>query len=65
MGRDAAPSAPAAGAAPSRRPDPLLGHRAGAWPRAGPGCGALVRPGVTGLVIRPDGTTDYHAARLP
>ena len=26
---------------------------------------ALVRPGVTGVVIRPDGTPDYHSARLP
>ncbi|GAA4250343.1 ABC transporter substrate-binding protein [Azospirillum formosense] len=48
-----------------RDAEALLRDQVVAVPLAVPQFVALVRPGVTGLVIRPDGTTDYHAARLP
>lgn len=48
-----------------REAEALLRDQAVAVPLATPQFVALVRPGVTGVVIRPDGTTDYHSARLP
>ncbi|KAA1052795.1 ABC transporter substrate-binding protein [Azospirillum argentinense] len=48
-----------------REAEALLREQAVAIPLAVPQFVALVRPGVTGVVIRPDGTTDFHAARLP
>ncbi|WP_114859900.1 ABC transporter substrate-binding protein [Azospirillum brasilense] len=48
-----------------RDAEALLREEAVALPLPTPQFVALVRPGVTGVVIRPDGTTDYHAARLP
>ncbi|CAO3382224.1 ABC transporter substrate-binding protein [Azospirillum argentinense] len=48
-----------------REAEALLRAQAVALPLPVPQFVALVRPGVTGVVIRPDGTTDYHAARLP
>ncbi|NUB34704.1 ABC transporter substrate-binding protein [Azospirillum brasilense] len=56
---------PAARNALYRDAEALLRDQAVALPLPVPQFVALVRPGVTGLVIRPDGTTDYHAARLP
>lgn len=48
-----------------RDAETLLREQAVAVPLPTPQFVALVRPGVTGVVIRPDGTTDYHSARLP
>lgn len=48
-----------------RDAEALLREQAVAVPLPVPQFVALVRPGVTGVVIRPDGTTDYHSARLP
>ncbi|TWA80264.1 peptide/nickel transport system substrate-binding protein/oligopeptide transport system substrate-binding protein [Azospirillum brasilense] len=56
---------PAARNALYRDAEALLREQAVALPLPVPQFVALVRPGVSGLVIRPDGTTDYHAARLP
>ena len=48
-----------------REAEALLREQAVAIPLAVPQFVALVRPGVTGVIIRPAGTTDFHAARLP
>ncbi|QCN99123.1 ABC transporter substrate-binding protein (plasmid) [Azospirillum argentinense] len=48
-----------------RDAEALLREQAVAIPLAVPQFVTLVRPGVTGVVIRPDGTTDFHATRLP
>lgn len=48
-----------------RAAERLLKDEAAAVPLPVPRYVALVRPGVTGVVIRPDGTPDFRAARLP
>ncbi len=56
---------PAARGALYREAEDLLREEAVAVPLPVPQFVALVRPGVTGMVIRPDGTPDYRSTRLP
>lgn len=48
-----------------REAERLLFDETAAVPLPVPQYVALVRPGVSGVVIRPDGTVDFRAARLP
>ncbi|MFX7674901.1 hypothetical protein ABTJ60_20150, partial [Acinetobacter baumannii] len=47
-----------------REAERLLGGEAAAVPLPVPDHVVLVRPGVTGVAIRPDGTPDFRNARL-